>query len=146
MPRRAAADPARRDRGSATTETVLAAPLLIMLLLIAVGAGRMTAARLGVEDAAHQAARAASLARTPGAARAAARHAADQALAGAGLACQQTAVTVDTAAFRPGGHVTATVSCTASLAGLAGAPLPGQRRLSQAFTSPVDTYRATGPA
>ncbi|WP_433214689.1 TadE/TadG family type IV pilus assembly protein [Microtetraspora malaysiensis] len=70
----------RTDKGSATAELVLLTPLLMLVALFAVATGRLVAARLEVNDAAHQAARAASIARTPSAADAAARSAVESAL------------------------------------------------------------------
>lgn len=49
-----------RDYGSATTELVLVTPLLILLALVAVAFGKLVGARLDADEAAHQAARAAS--------------------------------------------------------------------------------------
>ncbi|MCX4750576.1 pilus assembly protein [Kitasatospora sp. NBC_01287] len=137
--------PARRlgDRGSVTAEMALTAPLLVLLLLFGIGAGRLVSARLDVADAAHQAARAATLARTPSAATGAATQAAREALVGAGLACSHLAVTTDTTAFRPGGRISVTVVCAASLSGLTLLPWPGERTVAETFTAPLETYRAT---
>ena len=56
----------RRDEsGSVTAELVLLTPLLILLLLFVVALGRLAGARLEVDGAAAQAARAASIAREP---------------------------------------------------------------------------------
>ena len=74
--------PESRERGSAAAELVLVTPFLILLLLFAVAAGRLVQARLDVDSAAQQAARAASLARTPAAASAQAIQVARAALAG----------------------------------------------------------------
>nr|WP_168517072.1 TadE/TadG family type IV pilus assembly protein [Streptomyces sp. S1D4-11]QIZ01506.1 hypothetical protein HEP87_11165 [Streptomyces sp. S1D4-11] len=59
-----------QDAGSATTELVLVTPLLILLALVAVAFGKLVGARLDADEAAHQAARAASLARSADEARA----------------------------------------------------------------------------
>jgi len=64
------------QRGSMTAEFVLVAPLLLMLMLLLVLAGRVVEAHGQVDGAARDAARAASIARSPGAAQAAARQAA----------------------------------------------------------------------
>ncbi|MDG4864414.1 TadE/TadG family type IV pilus assembly protein, partial [Streptomyces sp. T-3] len=65
-------------------ELVLLTPLLVLILLIVVGLGRLADARLRVNDAAHQAARSASLARTDAAAQTGARASATAALTGPG--------------------------------------------------------------
>lgn len=129
-----------RDRGSAATEIVLVMPLLMVLMLFAVGGGRFVSARLDVDEAAHEAARAASLARSPGAATAAAQQTATAALAAAGLACPQVAASVDATDDHPGGRVSVTVACTVSLSGLTGVPMPGQHTVRSTSTSVIDTY------
>ncbi|WP_035851146.1 TadE/TadG family type IV pilus assembly protein [Kitasatospora azatica] len=131
------------DEGSVSAEMALIAPLLLTLLVFAVGAGRLVSARLDVADAAHQAARAASLARTPASATAAAEQAARGALDGTGLACPKLAVTADTAAFHPGGQVSVTLACTASLADLTALPWAGDHTVTETFTAPLETYRTT---
>jgi Flp pilus assembly protein TadG len=119
-------------------------PLLLLFVLVAVGFGRLADARLQVNDAASQAARAASIARDPGTAAAVARRMAMASLAGHHLTCQPVAVTVDTSAFRPGGVVTARITCTVSLADLAPLPVPGTETVEAAASSPIDVYRG-GP-
>ncbi|MGF1425022.1 hypothetical protein [Kitasatospora sp. LaBMicrA B282] len=49
---------------------------------------------------------------------------------------------MDTTAFRPGGQVSATVACTADLAGLTELPWPGSHTLTETFAVPMETYRA----
>jgi len=133
------------DRGSAAAELVLITPLLIVILLLIVAAGRLADARLQVDSAARQAARAASLARDPAAAAAQADATARAALASEHIACSALGVSADTGAFRPGGEVTVTVSCAVSLSGLALLRLPGTETLTASFSSPVDKYRGLGP-
>jgi Flp pilus assembly protein TadG len=131
------------DRGSAAVEITLLTPLLVLMLLFVVFLGRVTEAQAVISDAAHQAARAASIAPTPAAAQA--RQAAATALSGRGLACRHFTVTVDLAGFRPGGSVRATVTCTTGLSDLALLDVPGSRTLSASFTSVIDTYRSQSP-
>jgi Flp pilus assembly protein TadG len=133
------------DGGSAAAELVLVTPLLIVVLLLIVAAGRLVDARLQVDSAARQAARAASLARTPAAAAARADATARAALASEHITCSPLTVSPDTAAFRPGGQVTVQVTCTVSLAGLALLHVPGAQTLTAQFTSPIDVYRGAGP-
>ncbi|MEU5839368.1 TadE/TadG family type IV pilus assembly protein [Streptomyces diacarni] len=132
-----------RDRGSSTVELVLLVPLIVVLGLVAVGFGRLADARLIVGDAAHQAARAASIARTESAARTAAQHAAEAALGDARSSCTHPQVTVATGGLRPGGVVTAKVTCTADLSDLSKTRMPGTMQLRGSAVSPVDTYRST---
>src|SRR3984885_14397824 len=77
----------RGDRGSAAAELVLITPLLMLLLLLIVAAGRLADARLQVDSAAMQAARAASLARAPATAAADATATAQAALASEHITC-----------------------------------------------------------
>ena len=51
----------KRDRGSATVETVVLVPVLVVLLSFALGCGRWVQAQITVRNAADQAARAASM-------------------------------------------------------------------------------------
>lgn len=134
-----------RDRGSAAAELVLVTPLLVIMMLLAVAAGRLVQARLQVDSAAQQAARAASLARDPAAAAADADATAAAALASENLTCGGLGVSTDTSDFRPGGQVSVQVSCTVSLAGLALLHIPGSRTLTARFTAPIDLYRGDGP-
>ncbi len=126
------------DRGSASTELVLLAPLLVLLLLVAVAFGRLGSARLRVDDAAHQAARAATLARTAGEAERKAHEAAGAALTASGAACARFEVTANVGPLEPGGVVRVSVECTADL-GVSGlAPHVTVRRTA---VSVIDTYR-----
>ena len=134
----------RDESGSAAIELVLVVPLLLLFVLVAVAFGRLADVRLQVNDAASQAARAASIARDPGTASAVARRTAMASLAGHHLTCQPVVVAVDTSAFRPGGAVTARITCTVSLADLAPLPLPGAQTVQTAASSPIDVYRG-GP-
>jgi hypothetical protein len=143
-PRSHKADPSR-DAGSATVELTIATPLLIaVLVLVAVVVHRGVDARLRLDDAAHQAARAASLTRTAPAAIAAAEQTAADALGQAGVVCQPVTVDTDTAQFAPGGTVTVTIGCTVSHADAVFLGVPGSRQLTATFTSPVDAWRARG--
>ncbi len=127
------------DEGSAVLEVVLLAPVLILFLAAVVGGARVTLAHQHVDAAAAQAARAASTAPTPSAAAALARSTARSAASTGGLDCTKMAVTVDVADFRPGGHVTVRVSCTADLG--AGVPgLSGRRTISSSRSEVIDTY------
>ena len=129
------------DRGSAAAELVLVTPLLIIILLLIVAAGRLAGARQQVDSAAMQAARAASIARDPVTAGTQADVTARAALASEHITCAPFGVSIDTTAFRPGGQVTVTVSCTVSLSGLSLLRLPGTETLTTTFSSPIDAYR-----
>ena len=133
--------PQSRERGSAAAELVLVTPFLFLLLLFAAAAGRLVQARLDVDSAARQAARAASLARTPAAASAQATQVAQAALAGQSVSCDPAVITPDTGDFTPGGEVTVQVTCTVRLSDLSLLHIPGSETITSTFTAPIDTYR-----
>lgn len=130
------------EDGSVAAEVALVTPFLIALLVfVAVVIGRGVDARLRLDDAAHQAARAASLARTAPAAASAARSIATAALASAGVNCES--VWVDTGGdFVPGGSVTVTLSCSVNLTGASLLMVPASRTLQATATEPIDVYRS----
>ena len=51
---------------------------------------------------------------------------------------------MDTADFRPGGHVRVSVACTADLSGLGLSGLPGSKTLHAEAAAPLEQYRGTG--
>ena len=131
------------EEGSVATELVLLTPLLILMLLFVVALGRTVSARMEVDGAAAQAARAASIARDPATATAMAEQAATTALGSDHVTCGHLAVTTDTADFAPGGQVAVTVSCAVDLADLVGLRLPASQSISSTSTAVIDLYRAT---
>jgi Flp pilus assembly protein TadG len=131
-----------RDRGGfAALELAILFPFVIVMLLLVVGFGRVSRGRELVDQAAQSAARAGSLASSPGAAHDAGVQAAEQTLADGGLSCSAVQVSLDTTAFRPGGQVGAHVTCTADLAGLTLSGVPGHVALSADAVSPLEPYR-----
>ncbi|MGX5655508.1 TadE/TadG family type IV pilus assembly protein [Geodermatophilus nigrescens] len=133
------------ERGSVSVELALLAPALLLLLSLAVLAGRAQIAEGAVAEAARAAAREASLARDPATAAALAGAQARATLAAQDLRCQTTRVDVDTAGFAapPGrpGDVTVTIACAVGMADLLAPGLPGSVTVEAVFTSPVDAYR-----
>ncbi|MEV6602770.1 TadE/TadG family type IV pilus assembly protein [Kutzneria sp. NPDC051319] len=133
----------RADRGSVAAEVTLIAPFLIMLLVfVAVVIHRGVDARLRLDDAAHEAARAASIQRTAPTAIAAAQSTAASALSSAGVSCESLAVDTTTGGMRPGGAVSVTVSCTVSFSDALILGVPGQKQLSATAVEPLDTWRS----
>lgn len=122
-------------------EIVILTPLFIALLLLVVGLGRYSHAQQLTEQAAGAAARAASLTVGGSAAGGAADLAARDTLTGLGLTCTRLDTAVDTARFRPGGEVTATVACTADLSATVLAGLPGTVTVRATAAAPLETYR-----
>ncbi|MDG4803786.1 TadE/TadG family type IV pilus assembly protein [Micromonospora sp. WMMD980] len=151
-----------RDRGSVSIEVAVLAPAFIALMVLAGVAGRTAVADEAVESAAHDAARAASIARTAREGEQAAEKAARDQLNWSGLRCTAPpslsltgSVGGKPAAFAgayrsdPGvpATVTVTVTCTVSFDDLRapGLPgVPGGKTVSARFTSPLDTYRSRG--
>ncbi len=132
----------RDETGSVVAELVLLTPLLILVLLFVVALGRLAGARIDVDGAAAQAARAASIARDPATAAAMAQQTATAALGSDNVTCAQLSVSTDTAQFQPGGVVAVTVTCTVSLSDLTGLRLPASESISSRFVEVVDTYRS----
>jgi Flp pilus assembly protein TadG len=139
------AGPVRGDRGSVAIEAVVVTPAFILLVAMIIAGGRVQLARQGVEAAAYEAARAASIERTQADAGSAGRTAAQTSLSNQGLRCTSTDVNVDTAAFNAPlgttGQVTATVTCRVDLSDLSLPGVPGSRTITETASSPVDAYR-----
>lgn len=132
-----------RQHGSSSVELVLVTPAMIVMLLFVVFAGRVTQAEGEVEAAARDAARAASMSRSPSAAEAEGSRAAARALRAGDVTCRHLDVAVDTNNFRAGGDVAATVTCVVDFADLALLAVPSSRPLSASFRHPIDTFRGT---
>ncbi|MFK3982832.1 TadE/TadG family type IV pilus assembly protein [Micromonospora sp. NPDC050397] len=146
-------------RGSVSIEVAILAPAFLGLMVVAAVLGRTAIADEAIGSAAHDAARAASIARTPGDAQTAATEAANAALGQAGLSCV-TGSTVLFAGFvdnektslyaafsSPLGSnasVEVTVRCNVSYQDLSISALNVQStRMRQAtFVSPLDRYRS----
>lgn len=136
----------RDDRGSASLELAVLAPAFLLLSALVVGAGRIALAEQSVQQAAAQAARDTSLARTPAAGAAAGRDTALRVIDAQGITCTSRDVTVHAAALAnpPGqpGTVTVDVSCRVPLSDLAVPGLPGAKTLRASAAMPINTYEA----
>ena len=132
----------RDDRGTVAVEVAVIAPALLFLMLLVVYAGKVSEADGNVERAAANAARAASLRQQPGDATTDAQHTAEANLAAAGVPCLNLTTTVDTEDFAPGGTVTVTVRCEASMADVTLLGVPGRRTFTAAAVEVIDTYRS----
>jgi Flp pilus assembly protein TadG len=137
--------PCRADRGAASTELVLVSPVLIVFLFLVVLAGRLTDARSDVVSAASDAARAASIQGSEGAAHAAAADIATRTLAGEGIECAGGAgVSVDyLPAFGRGATVHVVVTCNVPVSDLALLDLGrGVITVTQHAYEVIDTHRS----
>jgi Flp pilus assembly protein TadG len=138
----------RAHDGNAVVELAPVAIVLILFLVMAIGAGRMMIAQGAVQAAAREAARQASIARTPWQAISAAEQSAQEALSQDGLDCVPQ-VSVDTSGFAvPVGQpaqVSVQVTCTVQLSALTVVPgMPGAKTLTASYVSALDPYRARG--
>lgn len=143
--------PTRRrcaQRGSSSVELALITPALLLLLGLVIVAGRVVVAGNSIEGVAAQAARQASLARSPEQARRVAESSATRSLSEQKLQCLTSSVTVDTSGFsRPLGQpaqIRVDVSCAVRLSDIGLPGLPGTRLLQDSFVSPLDPYRGRG--
>ena len=133
------------DCRAAAIELTLLTPVFILFLLLVVALGRVVEAHIQVDDAAHAAARAASLAATPGQAQQAAADAASQALSGGGITCTPMSVATDVGAMTPGSNAKVTITCTVGLGDVSGLHVfPGHETVTASFSSVIDVYRSSG--
>ena len=135
----------RNERGSVSVEAAVIAPAFIFLMLLVVFAGKVSEADGNVERAAAEGARAASLRQDPGSAIADAEAAVAANLASAGVPCTDLTTNVDTSNFEPGGTVTVTVTCQASMADVTLLGVPGSRTFTATSVEVIDTYRGSEP-
>lgn len=132
----------RADRGSATVELVLAAPVFALLLAFVVAVGRTQASRADVEAAAHAAARTITLSREPQADTAAARRDAEASLSVGSPTCR----TMGWAVTLTPDRVTVTVSCTIDLSDAAMLPLPAHYTVAATSDEVFDIHRENSGA
>lgn len=138
---------ADRSAGNAALELIILAPALLLLAGLVIAAGRTSLAQNSVFAAARDAARQASISRTPQQAMAQARSGALNELAAQGLKCDPASVSLpgieSKFAILPGlpATITVTVSCRVNLADLLMPGLPGSKVLTASFSSPLDLYR-----
>lgn len=134
-----------RERGSEAVEAAIGVPAFLLFLAVIIGGGRFAIAEQAINAAASDAARTASIARTQGQAQSVATSGAYATLANQSLQCTSKSVHVDVSGFAaPAGtpaSVTATVTCTVNLSDVAIPGMPGDRTITAAMTSPIDTYR-----
>jgi Flp pilus assembly protein TadG len=133
---------------STTVEIVMAAPVLVLFVMVIVFGGRVAVAHQAVQSAAADAARSASISRTGGEARTDASKAAAANLANVHQNCSTMTVAVNTGQFsRPVGtaaSVSATVTCHLLIADLGLPGMPGTFTVDATVASPLDTYRERG--
>lgn len=134
------------EHGSSSTEAVILAPVLFLLLALVAAVGSASLGEQSVTTAAHSSARAASLATSQEDAVGRVEAAFTHELAQQGKSCTDLSVSIDASAFTtaPGEVATvhSTISCTVPYAQLMPIPgLPGSRTITVETTSPLDSYR-----
>jgi Flp pilus assembly protein TadG len=139
----------RDDSGNAALELVVLAPVLVLLICLVIATGRIAITRGSVDAVLRDAARQASIARSPAAALASLSSAQTQ-LTAEGLTCSPIDPGDLVAAFAaPVGqpaNITISVRCSVSLSGLVLRGIPGHVPVTFSFTSPLDPYRGRSAA
>ncbi len=134
------------DRGNATIELVVWAPLLVLVLFTLYWVSRYVTAEFAVSEVASNAARAASLSVDPAAAQASAEAAAYDSIADQDLRCVGLEVAVDVSGFgTPLGQpaeVSVQITCTVDNSDLVWTGIPGNPTLVGDAVSPLDAYRS----
>lgn len=135
----------RSEDGSVSLELVVLGPGLLLFISVLVYGGRVALAGQSVQQAAEEAAREASIARTQGEADRLAGSSAKDTLAQQNLQCTTLTVHVNTTGFNTSAgqpaSVTATVRCPVKVGDLLIPGLPGTKTVTASATSPIDTYR-----
>ena len=137
--RRRTIEAAGSERGTMSIEVVVLVPVLLLITMVAVAGGRIVSAQGMVEAASRDAARAASMERSVGAA----NTAANQSLSRADTANANCSAGVDVGGFRRGGTVRVSVSCHVKLSDLGLIFLPGTTVVRAESSAPVDQWRGT---
>lgn len=120
-------------------EVIVLVPVLFMFVLLIVAGGRLVHRQGEVDSAARDAARAASLSRSAGAA----ADAANQAVRMSMTLTSCAPVSLAGTDFVAGGQVTVSVTCNVSLSDLGLTGLPGSASVRGESIAPLDVYRRT---
>jgi Flp pilus assembly protein TadG len=136
----------RSEHGTAAVELALLAPVLVVVVAVVTAAGRMVETKSAVLQVAREAARAASEAPNPTAARDVAIATARQVAEGLGLDPALLQVVQDPHGFARGAAYEVSVSYNVSLADLPGLGLlPGSVTLRATHGELIDAYRSRSP-
>ena len=136
--------PDARDRGSATAELVIVAPIVLVLIAATVVLGRLVLVKQQVVDAARSAAEAAALWPTAPQADEAGVLTASYDLVQDHADCLTSSVSIDTSRLVPGGAVGVTISCVVpSGTGLIPG-LPSVTTITVSAWAPIEVYREVG--
>lgn len=126
----------RGERGSATVELVVLAPIFTMMLAFVILVGRVQSSRADVEGVAHSAARSISMSRNPSSAANEAQTAAAASLRVGSATCRSMGWDVAVSEER----VTVAISCTIDLAAASILPVPATQTVSASSTEVFDQF------
>ncbi|WP_123369666.1 TadE/TadG family type IV pilus assembly protein [Cellulomonas sp. PhB150] len=129
------------ERGSMAVEVVVLVPVLLMVLMLVVAAGRLVSVEGQVQAAARESVRSATLERDRGSA----ARAAESAAAAALPSSADCTPAVLSGAFVAGGTVTVELRCKVSWAGLSSIGLNGSTTVTAQSSAPLDQYVRVGP-
>jgi len=136
----------RNERGTAAVELALLAPVLLVLVAVVSGAGRMVETKSAVLSVAREAARAGAEAPNAAAAHDAAIATAQQVAEGLGLDPTRLSIVQDPHGFVRGAPYEVSVSYQVSMADLPGLGLlPGSVTLGAEHAELIDTFRSRSP-
>jgi Flp pilus assembly pilin Flp len=136
----------RNERGTAAVELALLAPVLLVLVAVVSGAGRMVETKSAVLSVARESARSAAEAPNAAAAHDAAIATAQQVAEGLGLDPARLSIAQDPHGFVRGAPYEVSVSYQVSMADLPGLGLlPGSVTLGAEHAELIDTYRSRSP-
>lgn len=141
-PRSRAHGAGRKEEGQAIAELVIVTPVLLLVIVLMIGLGRIDSAQGDVESAARAGVQAAVVQDNPNDAQTQAVAAVASTLGNAGLTCPSPQIITNTSNFAPGGSVSVTVTCVTSLADVSVPGVPGTKTLSATSVAPIDPYRA----
>lgn len=133
-----------RDRGGMSLEMVLMTPIFLIFVMFLAMLGRLVDVQSQVEGAARDAARAASVARSVGAADDFASAAVTASLGRGALCAGGPQISMIPDPWGPGGQVRVTVTCDVVLGDVSFGALPGSRRLVGRAVAPIDFYTYRG--
>lgn len=131
------------ERGSAAVETVLIAPVLLLLLALLVGGGKLVSDQAAIRAVAREAGRVAVTGSSGDEAIRWGETRVREVAAGYGLDASGLDVRILPGSFRRGGNVTVRITYDVSLSDLpAFGLIPGRARLTATHVEPIDIYRS----
>ncbi|MFB6722260.1 TadE/TadG family type IV pilus assembly protein [Kribbella sp. NPDC056345] len=131
----------RGDRGTMALEMVVLAPILLLLFMFLLAAGRYFQTTALAESAARDGARAASMSRSQTDAQVRVNDAVTRTMGQAVKSCKESASGIITTTLAAGAPLSVEVTCTIDYRDLSFLGLGGDTTVTKRFTSSVDPYR-----